>query len=45
MITHGVICVAAGWLENKRVNNNALTATVIMILSAPQRHSRYCYKT
>jgi len=31
MITYGVICVAAGWLESKRVNNSAVTATVTII--------------
>jgi len=36
MITHKVACVAAGWFESKRVNDNAVT----MIMSA-LRHNTF----
>jgi len=32
MITYGVVCVTAGWLESKRVNDSAVTAIVAMIM-------------
>jgi len=40
-----MICIAAGWLESKHMNNSAVTAIMIMIMSAlSHTHSRYDYK-